>query len=200
LRALYLAWLAAYGIWERDEDAFDDEDDEELETPVPAGLATLTAPQRTLARFLRLDDDLLTVAAQASPPLAGPDAEPGPAAGSRPRRTVGHLLDTAAEIRPALSRPSPRATKLDITSQDGTTVKRICYCSGPLNPAPKPSIAAGRPNLNVSQQQGTNQPNAAGGPTLFRIARRFGRPAPQRSKAHAMLSIENFAVLCGWIP
>jgi hypothetical protein len=83
LRALYLAWLAAYGIWERDEDAFDDDDDEELEPPVPAGLATLTASQRTLARFLRLDDDLLTVAAQASPS----------------RRTVGQLLDAAAEIR-----------------------------------------------------------------------------------------------------
>ncbi|MGW3959066.1 hypothetical protein ACWED2_04520 [Amycolatopsis sp. NPDC005003] len=70
LRPLYLAWLAAYGAWERDEDAFDREADNELEPPVPAGLGTLTAAQRALADFLRLDDDLLAVAAQASPPLA----------------------------------------------------------------------------------------------------------------------------------
>jgi hypothetical protein len=69
LRPLYLAWLAAYGTWERDEDAFDDDEESELEPPVPAGLGTLTAPQRALADFLRLDDDLLTIAAQASPPL-----------------------------------------------------------------------------------------------------------------------------------
>lgn len=68
-RALYLAWLAGYGTWERDETDFDDEDNDEPEPPVPAGLRTLTAPQRALADFLRLDDDLLAVAAQASPPL-----------------------------------------------------------------------------------------------------------------------------------
>jgi hypothetical protein len=68
LRPLYLAWLAGYGVWERDEDAFDDAD-EELEPPVPPGLATLTPPQRALADFLHLDDDLLAVAARTSPPL-----------------------------------------------------------------------------------------------------------------------------------
>lgn len=70
LRALYLAWLAAYGVWERDETAFDDDADDDLEPPVPPGLDTLTAAQRALADFLRLDDDLLAVAAQVSPPLA----------------------------------------------------------------------------------------------------------------------------------
>jgi hypothetical protein len=69
LRPLYLAWLAAWGTWERDEDAFDYEEEDELEPPVPAGLGALTAPQRALADFLRLDDDLLTIAAKASPPL-----------------------------------------------------------------------------------------------------------------------------------
>ena len=67
-RGLYLAWLAGYGTWERDETDFDDEDNDEPEPPVPAGLRTLTAPQRALADFLRLDDDLLAVAAAASPP------------------------------------------------------------------------------------------------------------------------------------
>jgi hypothetical protein len=81
LRALYLAWLTGCGVWERDESDFDDEDNDdkdndELEPPVPAGLRTLTAPQRALADFLRLDGDLLTVAAEASPPLGKDSADP----------------------------------------------------------------------------------------------------------------------------
>lgn len=70
LRPLYLAWLAAYGAWERDEDIFDRDADDDLEPPVPPGLHRLTAAQRALAAFLRLDDDLLAVAAQTSPPLS----------------------------------------------------------------------------------------------------------------------------------
>jgi hypothetical protein len=69
LRPLYLAWLAAYGSWERDEDAFDQDEEEDFEPPVPAGLSSLTASQRALADFLRLDPDLLQVAARTSPPL-----------------------------------------------------------------------------------------------------------------------------------
>ncbi len=69
LRPLYLAWLAAYGAWERDEDAFDRDADDDLEPPVPPGLGTLTAAQRALADFLRLDNDLLATAARTSPPL-----------------------------------------------------------------------------------------------------------------------------------
>lgn len=67
-RSLYLAWLAGYGTWERDEYAFDRAEDGELEPPVPPGLHTLTAAQRELADFLRLDDDLLAVATEASLP------------------------------------------------------------------------------------------------------------------------------------
>jgi hypothetical protein len=69
LRPLYLAWLSGYGTWERDEDAFDDEDEDIVEPPVPAGLGSLTASQRALADFLRVDADLLDVAAEASPAL-----------------------------------------------------------------------------------------------------------------------------------
>jgi hypothetical protein len=76
LRPLYLAWLAAYGTWERDEDAFDYDEENNLEPPVPAGLGTLTAPQRALTDFLRLDTDLLTIAAKASPPLAETKDDP----------------------------------------------------------------------------------------------------------------------------
>jgi hypothetical protein len=69
LRPLYLAWLAAYGAWERDEDIFDRDADNDLEPPVPPGLGMLTAAQRALADFLRLDDELLAIAAQTSLPL-----------------------------------------------------------------------------------------------------------------------------------
>lgn len=77
LRPLYLAWLAGWGTWERDEDAFDYDEEDEVEPPVPAGLAALTAPQRALAEFLRLDAQLLTIAAKASPPLPTPKDGPG---------------------------------------------------------------------------------------------------------------------------
>ena len=75
-RALYLAWLSAIGAWALQED------DEEayraaVEPPVPAGLDRLTAPQRALADFLRVDADLLAVAAQASPPAPEPPKRPG---------------------------------------------------------------------------------------------------------------------------
>jgi hypothetical protein len=74
LRPLYLAWLSAYGTWERDEDAFDEEDEDLREPPVPAGLGSLSSPQRALADFLRVDADLLKVAAEASAALpAGRD-------------------------------------------------------------------------------------------------------------------------------
>ena len=67
LRGLYVAWLAGLGMWELAED---DEEEyvREVEPPVPAGLASLTGPQRALADFLGVDPDLLAVAAQASAP------------------------------------------------------------------------------------------------------------------------------------
>jgi hypothetical protein len=66
MRPLYLAWLAGIGRWEFDEDAFDVDVEDVLEPPVPPGLASLTGPQKELARFLRLSDDLLAEAATAS--------------------------------------------------------------------------------------------------------------------------------------
>jgi hypothetical protein len=94
-RALYLAWLAGYGTWERDESDFDDEDNDEPEPPVPAGLRTLTAPQRALADFLRLDDDLLAVAAEASPPLGKATASARNGSAARP---CDELRNKPAEV------------------------------------------------------------------------------------------------------
>jgi hypothetical protein len=77
LRPLYHAWLAGYGDGKRDEDTFDRDQDRELEPPVPPGLTTLTAAQQALAEFLRLDEDLLAIAAQTSPPLDEIADDPG---------------------------------------------------------------------------------------------------------------------------
>jgi hypothetical protein len=62
LRVLYLGWLLCAQVQELDEDA--------LEPPVPAGLDRLSAPIRAFADFLRIDDDLIAVAAERSSPAA----------------------------------------------------------------------------------------------------------------------------------
>ncbi len=58
LRCLYLGWLAAVASSEVDEDL--------IEPPVPAGLDKLSAPLKRFAEFLRVDTDLIEVAALAS--------------------------------------------------------------------------------------------------------------------------------------
>jgi hypothetical protein len=62
LRCLYLGWLQCVGC--------DEVEKEEVEPPVPPGLQDLTAPLRALVDFLRVDETLIEVAAEASPPLA----------------------------------------------------------------------------------------------------------------------------------
>jgi hypothetical protein len=58
MRALYLAWLANVDYVDVAED--------DLEPPVPAGLAKLTAPLNRLVRFLEVDKHLLKTAAAGS--------------------------------------------------------------------------------------------------------------------------------------
>jgi hypothetical protein len=60
-RLLYLAWLMSIQL--------DHVDDEDTEPPVPAGLADLSGSLRAIADFLEIDQDLIAVAAQASPVL-----------------------------------------------------------------------------------------------------------------------------------
>jgi hypothetical protein len=79
LRALYLAWLSGAQADELDEDT--------PEPPVPAGLGTPSAALHALASFLRLDGDLLQVAARTSAALA-----PRPS-----RRKLMQWLDTLSE-------------------------------------------------------------------------------------------------------
>ena len=68
LRLLYLAWLLS--VQWPDEDDEDNED--EIEPPVPAGLGNLSAPLQAIADFLEIDEDLIAVAAGASPPAEEP--------------------------------------------------------------------------------------------------------------------------------
>jgi hypothetical protein len=111
LRALYLAWLSALAPW-----ALEEDDEEEyrqtIEPPVPAGLDRLTAPQRALADFLRLDEDLLAAAAEAGPP-APPAPERlterqlAPLVAALPEPEKNELL-----VRLALGREPQLATEL----------------------------------------------------------------------------------------
>ena len=66
LRCLYLGWLLCAQSEELDE--------EEMEPPVPPGLAKLSAPLQEFADFLRVEEDLIEVAAESSDALelAGP--------------------------------------------------------------------------------------------------------------------------------
>ncbi len=66
LRCLYLGWLFCAQCDELDED--------DMEPPVPPGLATLSAPLQEFADFLRIGEDLIEVAAESSGALeiAGP--------------------------------------------------------------------------------------------------------------------------------
>ena len=60
-RSLYLGWLLCAQSGELD--------DEDVEPPVPPGIGQLSASLQSLAEFLRIDEDLIDVAAQTSRPM-----------------------------------------------------------------------------------------------------------------------------------
>ncbi|MFK0296070.1 hypothetical protein ACIQU6_37125 [Streptomyces sp. NPDC090442] len=106
LRPLYLAWLSALSARELEDD--DEEKHQTRSEPsVPAGLGELTAPQRALADFLRVDNDLLEAAAQASSTIPKKPAKPtkkelAPLIAAMPQKEKDALL-----LRLALG-PEPR--------------------------------------------------------------------------------------------
>jgi hypothetical protein len=73
-RALYLGWLASFDGrgWYAAADLGDDGD--QLEPPVPPGLAKLSGPLKALAEFLRISEELIEAAAAVS--SGEPSAEP----------------------------------------------------------------------------------------------------------------------------
>jgi hypothetical protein len=82
LRLLYLAWLLALQS--------DEVDDEASEPPVPAGLGNLSASLQAIVDFLKIDEDLIAVAAESSPSI------------EEPRGLAEFLASVAAEEKDAL--------------------------------------------------------------------------------------------------
>ena len=73
LRLLYLGWLLKIQLSGLDDEDADFDDGGEgladgVEPPVPAGLRQLSDSLASAAKFLRIDDDLIAVAAKAEPP------------------------------------------------------------------------------------------------------------------------------------
>ena len=68
LRALYLLWLLSVQVGDVPDDA--------VEPPVPASLNALTGSQTALVEFLRIDRNLVDVAATGSPPTSDHRARP----------------------------------------------------------------------------------------------------------------------------
>lgn len=118
LRALYLGWLLAAQDGEMEDD--------EPEPPVPPGLGTPSGALKAFADFLRLDPDLVQVAAERSPPMA---AGPGDAAlpgwiAALPEAEKTELLvrvagDAPAAVRAELLRRFRRAHRTDAAPADG---------------------------------------------------------------------------------
>jgi len=90
LRALYLGWLLCAQSGELHDD--------DLEPPVPAGLAELSASLESLVEFLRVDTDLVRVAAGASLPLAGVVPDPADVRRWLGRRSVAEKDDWLARL------------------------------------------------------------------------------------------------------
>jgi hypothetical protein len=124
LRLLYLAWLHAVTCGHVDSD--------DVEPPVPPGLADLSGPLQSLAAFLHVDDDLLAIAAQASPGLnagSSTDAElaariadlPGTDKDALLLRVVQGDVHVGAELRRKLN-PAPAGPA---TGHDRRTVAQL---------------------------------------------------------------------------
>ena len=89
LRLLYLVWLLAV--------QWDEIDDEDTEPPVPAGLGELSASLQAVADFLEIDENLIDIAAEASPDLDEEDpAEITEWIASLPAQDKDKLLTRAA--------------------------------------------------------------------------------------------------------
>jgi hypothetical protein len=163
LRPLYLAWLACHNPTGTGDHSWGHHTDDDLEPPVPPGLTTLTAAQRALVDFLRLDDDLLTVAARASPPLEKTTGVSGPLAAwvtNLPVTEKNRLLMRVVGDHPAAARreilrrfhdehapntpPSPRHRQWDeLTRDEETAWSRIDAMIATRKPS---ESAAERPN------------------------------------------------------
>ena len=130
-RLLYLAWLLCVQNRELDDD--------EAEPPVPAGLATLSGPLQALADFLRLDSDLLDVAAAASRPLT----EKGPSAAVMRRWVKGLPVADKDEVLLRVLRGDAGLLRSELLRRfHGVTEESLAKRGGPPGTcSPPPRIA-----------------------------------------------------------
>jgi hypothetical protein len=131
LRLLYLAWLLAAQQGELEDD--------EVEPPVPAGLRDLSGSLLRFVQFLRLDDALVAVAAEASPGPARPglgeeelSAWISALDGSEKdelllRVARGDDPHVGADIRRRIRAQSPQG---DTTDDDRRSVGDLLYATG----------------------------------------------------------------------
>lgn len=94
LRALYIAWLASVdvpggGEEDEEEEEGEAEGEDALEPPVPPGLGSRSSALEALAGFLFVSEDLLAVAAEASP---------APASESVPKRALAEWLSSLPAV------------------------------------------------------------------------------------------------------
>ena len=161
IRPLHLAWLAGHGTAETDEYAVDRNADQDLEPPVPPGLAALTAAQRALADFLRVDDDLLAIAAQTSAPLAETTDVPGHLAAwvqDLPVAEKNRLLlrvagDHAVTVRAEMLRRFHNEHSTPIASPPRRTVADLLDAAGRRRGDRERRVAARRAEQQARRQQ-----------------------------------------------
>jgi hypothetical protein len=161
LRLLYLGWLLAVQS--------DDVDDEDDEPPVPAGLGNLSAPLQAVAEFLEIDQDLIAVAATASPGVQD-DIGLAERIASLPPKEKDTLLTRVVSGEGA--GPGPAAAPLPCG--------RRCTadCAGPDD---RRAVAGGRrPQGRAGEGRGTAPPRGRG--PQGRSQRRRLRQAARRTR------------------
>jgi hypothetical protein len=121
LRALYLGWLLCAQSGDLDED--------DVEPTVPAGLGQLSASLESFAEFLRIDADLVGVAAKASRPCADDESKPAEVRAwlaTRPTREKDDLLARVAAGDAAVANELIQRVRRDrgVAGSAGTAVPR----------------------------------------------------------------------------
>ncbi|MDB5213546.1 MAG: hypothetical protein JWO86_1473 [Myxococcaceae bacterium] len=117
LRVAYLAWLLAVQSG--------DVSEKSLEPEVPRMLSELTAPQKAMVAFLRIDEDLISAAADGGELLRAFHAKAKPAPRLGGRRTVAQLLAAAETHRGQRERAATARTEKAKKAAEAARTKRL---------------------------------------------------------------------------
>jgi hypothetical protein len=166
-RMLYLAWLNSAQVGELDDDV--------LEPPVPPGLGTPTGSLKAFEDFLRLDPDLLAVAAVASTVQAEPPSDPEIA---RWVTALPETEKTAWLLRLALGQEAYLRMEL---------LKTLRASQGPVGQPPGPSRSVGQ-LLDAAQQHAEARKRNEAERAALERRRREQEAAAAREKYLAILA------------